>query len=344
MKSKFDTLQVYRGIAAMLVVIYHISGSSGHYLKNTLYGDIFSVGWCGVDFFFVLSGFIITYVHYDDIGEKSKLYSYLKKRIFRIYPSYWILSTIALIMLLKVGYTEIAGNSMTLSYIIKSYFLMPGIYPFWYIAWSLCYEVFFYIIFAILIWQGMKGLIFIATMYTILIILNLNNFNISSFDFFFSGYNIEFIFGCSGAIVFKRKLIKYNIFVLLLGACLFFITYYLCYDKILDKSSIYTRFLFGLSSFIIISQSVVRNNINHNKYLISIGNASFSLYLIHPLIMPIFFKILSKPNYKYIASNIYYVHLISIVCFIVCIIVALNYYKNIENPLIKKLNEYTSNT
>lgn len=62
-KKNFDTLQLLRGIAAMLVVFYH--GTHTELL------NIFKLGYMGVDLFFVLSGFIILYIHFSDFGWKK---------------------------------------------------------------------------------------------------------------------------------------------------------------------------------------------------------------------------------------------------------------------------------
>jgi hypothetical protein len=64
-KRNFDTLQLLRGIAAMLVVFYH--GTHTDFL------GFFKFGYMGVDLFFVLSGFIILYIHFTDFGVKHRL-------------------------------------------------------------------------------------------------------------------------------------------------------------------------------------------------------------------------------------------------------------------------------
>jgi exopolysaccharide production protein ExoZ len=71
---KLLSLQYIRGIAALLVVLYHAtnmlieSGSGYVYLHG-----IFQFGYMGVDIFFILSGFIIFYIHYSHIGDKGQL-------------------------------------------------------------------------------------------------------------------------------------------------------------------------------------------------------------------------------------------------------------------------------
>ena len=90
------SLQVYRGFAAILVVLYHASHNLSGYFNSTALSDFFAFGHAGVSFFFVLSGFIIFEIHRGDIGRPQQVKSYLYKRITRIYPAYWLV-TLALV-------------------------------------------------------------------------------------------------------------------------------------------------------------------------------------------------------------------------------------------------------
>src|SRR5216683_3883717 len=82
--TQITTLQALRGISALLVLGLHSVPFAPH-----LFRYLFSWGFAGVDFFFVLSGFILLYVHYGQIGRPEKLRSYFIRRFSRIYPSYW---------------------------------------------------------------------------------------------------------------------------------------------------------------------------------------------------------------------------------------------------------------
>ncbi|WP_293129401.1 hypothetical protein [Microcoleus sp. bin38.metabat.b11b12b14.051] len=61
--KKLNLLQVYRGIAALLVVMFHINQMSTERLNQVTFFNLFQAGWSGVDYFFVLSGFIMVYVY-----------------------------------------------------------------------------------------------------------------------------------------------------------------------------------------------------------------------------------------------------------------------------------------
>lgn len=105
---KFDSLQVFRGLAALGVVVHHAAIST-EALVGRIPGwliQIFEHGFLGVDFFFVLSGFIILNSHYDDEKSVAALKTYGIKRFARIFPPYWPVS-IALI----IAYFVLPGMS-----------------------------------------------------------------------------------------------------------------------------------------------------------------------------------------------------------------------------------------
>ena len=88
----FDGL---RGLAVLPVVLLHVGVAV--LPSSRLLGAV-TRGWYGVDLFFVLSGFIICHVHWNDIGRPEQVRSYFWKRFVRIYPTYWV--ALALFVLL----------------------------------------------------------------------------------------------------------------------------------------------------------------------------------------------------------------------------------------------------
>lgn len=90
--QKIDSLTGLRALAATMVVL-------GHITNYNLLGDfwIFKYGWTGVNIFFVLSGFLFTYLYLDKFTEGTQsLKEFFLKRIFRIYPLYLLILCITL--------------------------------------------------------------------------------------------------------------------------------------------------------------------------------------------------------------------------------------------------------
>ncbi|MEO1045707.1 MAG: acyltransferase [Pseudomonadota bacterium] len=80
-KQKFLELEAVRGVAALMVTLYHFPTFSPIYENPVIRnGDLM------VDLFFVISGFVISYNYFDNIGSSDKLVAFQKKRFWRLYP------------------------------------------------------------------------------------------------------------------------------------------------------------------------------------------------------------------------------------------------------------------
>jgi len=86
-KPHYEILDGLRGVAALMVLVYHLSEAyafSG-YGDMAGYHNIFNHAYLAVDFFFVLSGFVIGYA-YDDRWKNMSIANFLKRRIIRLHP------------------------------------------------------------------------------------------------------------------------------------------------------------------------------------------------------------------------------------------------------------------
>ena len=108
--AKLGWIEAYRGIAATAVVVYH---TARHFDKN--YGipgleSVFQFGHAGVDLFFVISGFIILFVHFDDIGRPDRIGHYLSRRLTRLLPAYWVAVALTIAALQLGGHSTAPGD------------------------------------------------------------------------------------------------------------------------------------------------------------------------------------------------------------------------------------------
>ena len=144
--SMLVNIQFLRFAAAMLVVFYH---SSAH-LKSTgveqgpLFDIFEAIGFAGVDVFFVISGFIMAYTTMEKQGLDPAI-NFFKRRLARIYSGYWPYYFIAIALFVWVGGQYLANANLW-----KSFFLWPG-QPLIAVSWTLTYEMFFYIVYTLLI-------------------------------------------------------------------------------------------------------------------------------------------------------------------------------------------------
>lgn len=194
--GRLDVLQLARGAAAILVVLYH---ANDFVLPLRLYdGGIawrgFGWGYAGVEFFFVLSGFIIGHVHHRDIGNPVQLRTFLVKRALRIFPMYWLVLTAVLLayaLLPSLG-TELPRTESAL----LAYLLWPSAdRPVLPVAWTLKHEMLFYLVFAGLLVHARMGMtVFFVWMTGCLIFLFLPPASFPA-AFLFSPYNLLFAVG-----------------------------------------------------------------------------------------------------------------------------------------------------
>lgn len=81
-KPHYEILDGLRGVAAVMVVIFHLfeAHAGGNHLEQ-----IINHGYLAVDFFFMLSGFVIGYA-YDDRWNRMSTVTFFKRRIIRLHP------------------------------------------------------------------------------------------------------------------------------------------------------------------------------------------------------------------------------------------------------------------
>ncbi|MBD2193879.1 MULTISPECIES: acyltransferase family protein [Calothrix] len=206
-KKKLNSLQILRGIAALLVILIHGTGVVETAFNENYLDQYFYMGNCGVDIFFVLSGFIIFYSNYNLIGDPSKFVSFIRKRIIRIYPIYWIV-TLSILPAYAIIPSFGQGDELNFNVILTSLFLIPNYRsPILVSGWTLIHEMLFYLIFGliivlkpklsksiIIIWSTIILVLFIYNFYAIEI--NIQNPVIRLVT---HPQNIEFLLGCLAA-------------------------------------------------------------------------------------------------------------------------------------------------
>ena len=78
--SQLNLIQVLRGVASLLVVFFHVTITFATINKQVFGFNFFLFGGAGVDIFFVLSGFIITYTSFKTLNHSKKILPFKKER------------------------------------------------------------------------------------------------------------------------------------------------------------------------------------------------------------------------------------------------------------------------
>jgi exopolysaccharide production protein ExoZ len=173
MRPKFLTIQYLRGAAAILVLASHAL------LYPLVEHDLGfgRLGWLGVILFFVISGFIMVAV----TGEGTfSARDFLRRRFVRIVPMYWAATLLAAALallapsLFKTTVFDGAAVIQSLLFIPFHNAASGGIHPLYKLGWTLNYEVFFYVCFALLAFlEAGRRVVVLTAAFTVLALLGL---------------------------------------------------------------------------------------------------------------------------------------------------------------------------
>lgn len=317
------SVQWLRALAVMMVIVFHVL------LKAQILGLTtlsFSQGAAGVDLFFIISGFIMIY-----ITEKRK-YSFtdfMKRRVIRIIPLYWLLSMVVCIVYFYNPSVVNSHNGET--DILSSFSLLPiqGKVMLLEVGWTLRYEFFFYFIFAISIFLFRKNtvyclIIIVAT--SMVSLFNLNNFYV---QYFTNPIILEFSFGIASYYLFRKITKKIGSALLITGVmllALFGLTEYGLQNRVVFYGLPMLFVFLGMLSF---EDSIKKSEELTSRFFSYLGDASYSLYISHTLAIGAVAKVLSLFNngiapYMFVPLAI----ILSLLTGIVC-------YECVEKPITK---------
>lgn len=295
--KKLNSIQVLRGIAALSVVFYHMLVIERKYSGGDLYLPfLFRIGQSGVDLFFVISGFIMITITRKS-GKENRPADFLIHRFARIYPNYWFYFFITFLIFL-VQPTMVNSSQGNHFNFFRSFFLIPATtLPLVLIAWSLIYEVYFYIIFSFLI--NLKEQAFKAALLSWLVLLLVVSLFIQPdrttpiLTLLTSPYSIEFIFGACSAMIISSSFIKnipVIVFYLLAGLCILFVPFlFFRFYSPDGVTGLYAQTIaFGLAYALLVIALVSieqKSAIKFFPFLVRLGDMSYTIYLSHLLIM-----------------------------------------------------------
>jgi peptidoglycan/LPS O-acetylase OafA/YrhL len=303
-------IQFGRAVAAILVVLYHGGRMLPQYLGNIGLAKYFESGNAGVDFFFVLSGFIIFYVHGKDIGQPPRLRNYLMRRFTRIYPIYWVVTAFVIALLVAKG----DWGPLSPSHIVRSLVLFPDDSdPIVGVAWTLCHEMTFYLVFAALIASRKIGGVLILAWVALVVLGIFHPHQQSNIKFLESSYHIEFALGALTAYCARKYPVAAAPRLVLIGLIAFGVVA-AQFNDLSIKVPVAGRMMYGSASAVIIFGLAVWENsgkISFPRWASFLGAASYSIYLIHTYMLgwigkglAIFFPQNSAPNLLYLVSVI----------------------------------------
>ena len=295
-RARLEGVEAGRGVAALLVVLYH----AALHVESDVPGSAVlwglpHFGHAGVDFFFVLSGFIISFVHRNDVGRPRRLGHYLERRFTRVFPFYWLVLTCLLVDTWTLHHAQFPGVREVLSNVL----LLPqakdqivgG-------AWTLVYEIMFYAVFAIAICNRRVGAallgVWVALVTTGFVVNPM--FRSAALAVAASPFCFEFFLGIVAAGILSRRTVPFSGFVLASGLTGFAIAGLCEVAGYYSGFGAAARLAYGVCAFLVILALVERERSNRLKvprFMAVLGRASYSVYLVHLIAIGITFKFLS---------------------------------------------------
>jgi peptidoglycan/LPS O-acetylase OafA/YrhL len=297
------SLDGWRGIAAILVALHHFPSIS------PLYSSVFiKNSWLFVDFFFVLSGFVIAANYSDKLGNGFSISKFMALRLGRLYPLHFVMliafiGSEALFYFAQglmpdsgreyfAGKTSVAGifSSLTLT---QGWGFHEGLV--WNgVAWSISTEIFAYFIFAILalLFPRYRNLSMILLVAFSAAIIALQTMHIIPTDRFIDiarclmGFAMGVLLNTFYVFAVKLKLpetfgfMSFTAFEIVVTG--FAIGFVMLSSSL--PSHILTAFAFAPAVFIFAFDRGLLSKILSTRLFVLLGTLSYSIYLIHPFV------------------------------------------------------------
>ena len=131
-KAHYDLLDGLRGVAALMVIWYHVFEGFAFASNSAI--ETLNHGYLAVDFFFILSGFVIGYAYDDRWGKSLTMKDFFKRRLIRLHPMVIMGAVLGAITFCIQGSVQWDGTHIAISMIMLSllctiFFIpaMPGV-------------------------------------------------------------------------------------------------------------------------------------------------------------------------------------------------------------------------
>jgi exopolysaccharide production protein ExoZ len=295
---KIISIQVCRGLAALLVVLAHIHGiEKNHFASNRLH--LFGYGDIGVDIFFVISGIVIASVTTGRFGSPRNAATFLYHRLARIFPIFWIFTTLTL---LANWIAPPTGTHPRPFGLVTSYFLIPNRLPMLlFQGWTLSFELYFYLVVTLLLLLPRRIAPWLLALWGIAIVALKIYIGLSPSPIVQLLTNpaiLEFFAGCVLFQIFRRSRLHPAAGVIFLAASLLLLVeIILHYDFVSIVNHPWQRpLLYGsfATLFLLGALELERTQlIRYLPFFVSIGDWSYSIYLSHVLVLGLITRLIA---------------------------------------------------
>jgi exopolysaccharide production protein ExoZ len=310
----FPWVQGLRAIAALAVAFLHIANdatSAGRDTNGLLAAVSHLLPWIsGVDIFFVISGFVIVHASAELFAQPGGGMRFLRRRLTRIVPLYWTLTTLFLATVLLQP-SAVRGEMGGAGYILASYLFFPWprpdglMEPALGLGWTLNHEMFFYLVLTpFLLLPRTRAVLGSAAALCLLVAVGqVFGFGAVFVRFWADPIILEFILGMGIALAVANGLTLPGWFRLALVAAAV-----VCLHVQAEGAFAWRVVSFGLPGALLVVAAVSGRRPEHKgsamRGMIRLGAASYAMYLFHPFVMRGFTLLVTRVGADTAASGI----------------------------------------
>jgi peptidoglycan/LPS O-acetylase OafA/YrhL len=295
---KFRNLQAMRGVAACMVFLIHLLSTQHGMGADWFLYKWWWVGPAGVDLFFVISGFIICYTAAkagrEDVPAFEAATRFGIKRLFRVYPVYWVVLAMSFAL---APYIPETNPGMAAEKVWRLVTLATTNNNRVVLAWTLCYELFFYLVLALIIFIRPKK-VYELVLGWIVIQIGLTTLasagGLAMFAYVpLSPLILEFGAGCILAYLVDRGVRAYGWTALCTGIVLFCVAAF-AHSRNGNWAPWWRTLYFTVPCALIVYGAIaieISRNVTLPRWLQRVGDASYSIYIWHQLVFAVLLKL-----------------------------------------------------
>lgn len=363
-KAHYDLLDGLRGVAALMVIWYHVFEGFAFASNSAI--ETLNHGYLAVDFFFILSGFVIGYAYDDRWGKSLTMKDFFKRRLIRLHPMVIMGAVLGAITFCIQGSVQWDGTHVAISMIMLSllctiFFIpaMPGVgyevrgngemFPLNGPCWSLFFEYIGNILYALFIRRLSNKALTVFVVLLGVALAAFAVFNVSTYGNIGVGWTLDGVNFLGGSLRmlfpfslgmlmsrnFKAMKVKGAFWICTIALIALFSVPYLEGLEPLCMNGVYEAFCVIVAFPIIlwIGASGTTTNKQSTKICKFLGDISYPVYVIHYPLMYLFYAWLIE-NQLYTLGETWHV---ALCVFILSIILAYLCLKLYDEPIRKYL-------
>ncbi len=350
MKKRIVNIQALRGAATLLVVLYHLMETEHKFAQgDSISPSFMRICATSVDMFFIISGFVLVTVSTGKFQKIGETLHFFYNRITRVYSLYWFYTVLLLVYFLLPP--EMFSRPRQDINLFKSFLLLPqDNMPLLVVAWTLVYELYYYFIFGLLLFFAEKHLIKLLLLWAMAVVIGriflhdiVNPNTCATMNVITHPLTLEFIIGCIMAKMVFAGTRTMGLVLFIIGILMLPINHILSADMAMEGWD--RLFFYGLPSTLIVYGAIaaeLESNFMFPKFMQTLGDASYSMYLSHYIVLPIIGRlwplVLSRFNISGEGQidNI----IASVIMLVVSIAAGIISFRLIENPMLSFFRKF----